>query len=168
KIAGAVRAQFLHRVCAKHSVALELRLGEELISGALVRECFAPLKIFVDVARLIAVTRRLDVNDDAIGSGRTVDCGITNAANGALMARLFRCVDLAAGINVHLIEVDRNPKIHPNFSHRFTEISKRTLGVLACVANYDEMTAAQYHLVKSKVFEMAAIGEIHVWTSVVR
>jgi hypothetical protein len=74
KIAGAVRAEFLHRVCAKHSVAFELRLGEELISGALVRECFAPLKIFVDVARLIAVTSRLDVNDDAIGSGGTIDC----------------------------------------------------------------------------------------------
>ncbi len=74
KIAAAVRAEFLHRVCAEHSVAFELRLGEELISGALVRECFAPLKVFVDVARLIAVTRRLDVNDDAIRSGGTVDC----------------------------------------------------------------------------------------------
>ena len=74
KIVVAVRAEFLHRVRAKHSIAFELRLGEKLVSGALVRECFAPLKVFVDVARLIAVTRRLDVNDDAIRSGGTVDC----------------------------------------------------------------------------------------------
>src|SRR6476620_7926986 len=84
------------------------------------------------------------------------------------MARLFRRVDLAAGINVHLIEVDRNSKIHPNFSHRFTEISKRTFGIRASVANYDEMAAAQHHFIKSEVFEMAAIGEIHVWTFGVR
>ena len=51
------RAEFLHRVRAKHPVAFELRLGEKLVSGALVRKCFAPLKVFVDVARLIAVTR---------------------------------------------------------------------------------------------------------------
>jgi hypothetical protein len=69
----AIGAQLLHRVCAEHSIALELRLGEKLVSGALVRECFAPLKVFVNVARLIAVTCWLDVNDDAIRSGGTVD-----------------------------------------------------------------------------------------------
>ena len=74
KIAGAVRAEFLHRVRAEHPIAFELRLGEKLISGALVRECFAPLEIFVDVPGLIAITRRLDVNDDAIRSGGNVDC----------------------------------------------------------------------------------------------
>jgi len=84
------------------------------------------------------------------------------------MALLFRCVDLAAGINVHLIEVDRNPKIHPNFSHRFTEVGEGTFGIRARVADYDKMAAAQHHFVKTEVFEMAAIGEIHVWTSVVR
>jgi hypothetical protein len=101
KIDVAVRAELLHRVRAKHSVAFELRLGEKLVSGALVPECFAPLKVFVDVARLIAVTRRLDVNDDAIGSGGTVDCGIANATNGAVTALLFRSADLAAGINAN-------------------------------------------------------------------
>ena len=74
KIAGAVRAKFLHRVRAKHSIAFELRFGEKLVRGALVREGFAPLKVFVDVAWLIAVTRRLDVNDDAIWSGGAIDC----------------------------------------------------------------------------------------------
>ena len=74
KIDVAVRAELLHRVRAKHSVAFELRLAEKLVSGALVPECFAPLKVFVDVARLIAVTRRLDVNDDAIRSRGPVDC----------------------------------------------------------------------------------------------
>src|SRR6476619_5262528 len=84
------------------------------------------------------------------------------------MARLFRRIDLAAGINVHLIELDRNPKIHPNFSHRFTEVGERTFGIRACVADYDKMATAKHHFVKSEVFEMAAIGEIHVWTFVVR
>ena len=51
KIAAALRAEFLHRVRAEHSVAFELRLGEELVSGGLVREGDAPLKIFVDVTR---------------------------------------------------------------------------------------------------------------------
>src|SRR5262249_60367212 len=73
KIATAVRAEFLHRVCPEHSVALELRLREKLVSGALVRECFAPLKVFVDVPRLITVTDWLDVNNDAVGSSGTVD-----------------------------------------------------------------------------------------------
>src|SRR4029077_5581364 len=168
KIVAAIRAEFLHRVRPKHSIAFELRLGEKLVSGALVRECFAPLKIFVNVARLIAVTRRLNVNDDAIWSGGTVDCRIANAANGAVTAPLFRCVDFASGINVHLIEVDRNPKIHSNFPHRFTEISEGTFGIRAGVAGYDKMAAAQHHFVKTEVFEMPAIGEVHVWTFVVR
>src|SRR6266576_334700 len=84
------------------------------------------------------------------------------------MALLFRCVDLAAGINVHLIEVDRNPKIHPNFSHRFTEVGEGTFWIRARVAEYDKMAAAQHHFVKNEVFEMDAIGKIHVWASVVR
>ena len=53
KIAAGFPAEFLHRVRAEHAVALELRLGEKLVSGALVRKCFAPLKVFVDIARLI-------------------------------------------------------------------------------------------------------------------
>jgi hypothetical protein len=162
KISIAICAKLLHRVRPKHSIAFELRFGEELVSGALVRECFAPLKVFVDVARLIAVTRRFDVKDDAIRSSGTVDSRIAYAADGAVTAPLFRWVDLAARINVHLIEFDRNPKIHPNFSHRFTEISERTFGILACVADYDEMAAAQHHFIKPEIFEMAAIGEIYV------
>src|SRR5439155_23082642 len=97
-----------------------------------------------------------------------VDCAIAEPANRAVTAPPLRCVDLAAGINVHLIEVDRNPKIHSNFSHRFTEVGEGTFGIRARVADYDKMAAAQHHFVKTEVFEMAAIGEIHVWTSVVR
>src|SRR5512133_747922 len=52
------------------------------------------------------------------------------------MALQFRCVDLAAGIKVHSIEVDRNSEIHPNFSHRFTEVREGTFGIRARVADY--------------------------------
>ena len=73
-LAGAVRAEFLHRVRTEHPIAFELRFREKLVNSAFVRERFAPLEIFVDVPGLIAVTRRLDVNDDAIRSRGTVDC----------------------------------------------------------------------------------------------
>ena len=73
KITGAVRAEFLHRVRAEHPITFELRFREKLVSGAFVRERFTPLKVFVDVPGLIAITRRLNVNDDAIRSGGTVD-----------------------------------------------------------------------------------------------
>ena len=84
------------------------------------------------------------------------------------MAVLFHRVDLVARINAHLIEVNRNPKIDPNFSHRFAEVGERTFGIRARVADYDKMAAAKHHFVKTEVFEMPAIGEIHVWTFVVR
>jgi hypothetical protein len=73
KVSAAICAKFLYRVRAKHSVALELRFGEKLVCGALVRKGFVPFELFVNVTWFIAITRRLDVNDDAIGSSRTVD-----------------------------------------------------------------------------------------------
>ncbi len=73
KAAAAICAKFLHGVRAKHPIALELRFGEKLVCGALVREGFVPFEVFVNVARFIAITRRLDVNDDPVGSSRTVD-----------------------------------------------------------------------------------------------
>ena len=72
KIAAALCAQLVHRVHAEHPIAFELRFGEELVRGAFVRERFAPLEVFIDVARFIAITRRLDINDNAIGSSGTV------------------------------------------------------------------------------------------------
>ncbi len=71
KICRAAGAKFFNGIRAKHSVTLELRFGEKLVSRALVRECFAPLKVFVNVAWFVAVTRRLDVNNNAIGRVRT-------------------------------------------------------------------------------------------------
>ena len=53
KIAAAVRAEFLHRIRAKHPVAFELRFREKLVS-VLVGEGFAPLKVCVNVARFVA------------------------------------------------------------------------------------------------------------------
>ena len=89
-------------VCAaEHSIAFELRLGEKLVSRALVRECYAPLKVFVDVARLIAVTRRLYVNNYAIRSGGirrllNIGCGQWRSyglSGGHVSTRGLRCVD---------------------------------------------------------------------------
>ncbi len=73
KVAAALCAKFLHGVRAKHPVALELRFGEKLVCGALMRESFVSFEVFVNVARFIAITGRLDVNDDTVGSSRTVD-----------------------------------------------------------------------------------------------
>ena len=50
KIPTALRAESLHRIRPKHSVALELRLGEKLVSGALLGEGFAASKVCVNVA----------------------------------------------------------------------------------------------------------------------
>ena len=68
EIAGAMGAKFLHRVRAEHAVTLELRFTEKLILRALVWKSFARLEIFVDVARLVSVTGRFDVNEHAIGN----------------------------------------------------------------------------------------------------
>ncbi len=73
KVAAAICAESLHRVRAKHSVALELRFGEKLVCGALVWKSFVPFEVFVNVTRFIAITHWLDVNDDPVGSRRTVD-----------------------------------------------------------------------------------------------
>jgi len=72
EIAAAICAKFFHGVRAKHAIALKLRFGEKLIGRALVREGFARLELFVDVAGFIPITSRFDVNDNAIGSGGTV------------------------------------------------------------------------------------------------
>lgn len=54
KVVNRVLAKILYCIEAEHAVTLELRFGEKLVSRALVRKCFAPCKIFVDVARFIA------------------------------------------------------------------------------------------------------------------
>ena len=74
EVTAAILAKYLHSVRPKHPIAFELRFGEELVSRALVRKCFAPLEVLVNVAWLVAVTRRFDVNDDAIRSIGTIDC----------------------------------------------------------------------------------------------
>ena len=60
-------AKSLHCIDAEHAVTLELRFGEKLVRGALVRECFAPLKVFVNVAWFFAIAGWLYVNDYAVG-----------------------------------------------------------------------------------------------------
>src|SRR6266513_747349 len=88
-IAAAPCEELVHRVRAKHPITFTLRFGEELVRGAFVRECFAPLEVLIDVA-----------------------------TNGTVVARLFQRVDLAPGINAHFTEVDRDSKIDANFAHR--------------------------------------------------
>ena len=92
KVFNRVLAKILHCIEAEHAVALELRFGEKLIARALVRECFALLKVFVDVARFIAVTCRFDVNDDAVRRLLSVHvrvhCRIADATNGTVVTFL--------------------------------------------------------------------------------
>ena len=66
KIAGALRAELLHRVHPKHAIAFELRFGKELVARAFVRKSFVALKVFVDITRFISVTRGLDVDENAV------------------------------------------------------------------------------------------------------
>src|SRR5262245_51041161 len=54
KVVNRDLAKILYCIEAVHAVTLELRFGEKLVSRALVRKCFAPCKIFVDVTRFIA------------------------------------------------------------------------------------------------------------------
>src|SRR5258708_38180671 len=79
------------------------------------------------------------------------------------MAGSFKVVDCAAGVNGHCAELDRDSKIDSDFAHCFAEIGIGTFGILTPVAHDDKMTATQHHLVNSKVFEMAAIRQIHVF-----
>ena len=67
KIAAGVGAKFFYRVLAQHAIALKLRLREKLIGRALVREGFALLKVFVNVARFIAIAGWLYVDNYAVG-----------------------------------------------------------------------------------------------------
>src|SRR5206468_11663690 len=120
KVAAASCAKILHRVRAKHSVALELRFGEKLVRGALVREGFVPFEVFVNVARFIAITRRLDVNDDPVRSGRTIDRRIADSTNRTVVPRIFERADFRTRINAHVIELDWDSKIDPNLAHGLT------------------------------------------------
>src|SRR5882724_397788 len=115
KVSNRLLAKILHCIEAEHAVTLELRFGEKLIGGALVRECFAPLKVFVNVAWFFAVTRRFDVNENAVRSLLSVrvpvQFRIADATNGtgvAFLAGTFQRVNLAARIDAHPIEFDRN------------------------------------------------------------
>src|SRR5215470_18861486 len=105
KVFNRVLAKILHCIEAKHAVTLELRFGEKLVSRALVRKCLALLKVFVDVAWLIAIAGWLYVNDYAVGRFLSVHvrvhCRIAYATNCTAVGSLagsFQCVDLAAGI----------------------------------------------------------------------
>ncbi len=92
KVFNRVLAKILHCIEAEHAVALELRFGEKLIARALVRECFALLKVFVDVARLIAIAGWLYVNNYAVGRFLSVHlrvhCRIADATNGTVVTFL--------------------------------------------------------------------------------
>ena len=67
KVFNRLLAKILHCIEAEHAVTLELRFGEKLVSGALVRKSFAPLKVFVNVARFFAIAGGLYVNNYAVG-----------------------------------------------------------------------------------------------------
>src|SRR5256886_4519083 len=159
----AVGAKLRHGVCAKHPITFELRLGEELIGRALVRKLRICFEVFVDVTRFVAITSGSNIDDDTIRCSVAVHDRITDATDSAVMAWTFHRVDLAARINAHWSKFDRNSKIDANFAHGLTEIGKGTFRVLGGVAYYNVMAAAQQHLIKPKVLEMAAIGEVHIF-----
>ena len=64
-----------------------------------------------------------------------------------LWPALFQRVDLAAGINSHFTELDRDSKIDPNFSHGLTQVGERTFRILARVAHHNVVTSTEHHLV---------------------
>src|SRR5437870_4795272 len=156
KISIAICAKLPHGVCTKHPIALELRLRKELVACALVRERRIGLKVFVDVARFVAVTNRLDVNDDSIRSVGTVHYRVANATHGAVMAGTFKRIDCAARVDGHCAELDRDSKIDADFADCFTQVGIRTFRVLAGIAYDNVMAATQHHLVKTKILEMSA------------
>ena len=100
KVFNRLLAKILHCIEAEHAVTLELRFGEKLVSGALVRKSFAPLKVFVNVARFITVTRWLYVNNYAFGRYfpfTSVHCRADDRWRCSLSGRHVSTRDCAAG-----------------------------------------------------------------------
>src|SRR6266513_599644 len=120
------------------------------------------LKVFVDISRFVAVTSRLDVNDNAIWSVTAVDDGVADATHRAIVTRSGKRVDCTARIDSHFVELDRDPEIDPDFANCLAEIGKGAFRIFTPVAHHNEVTAAKHHLVQSKVLEMAAIGEVYI------
>jgi hypothetical protein len=50
------------------------------------------------------------------------------------VARIFVRFDFGARINAHLIELDWDSKIDPNFAHGLAQIGERTFRILASIA----------------------------------
>lgn len=90
----------------KHAVTLKLQLGEKLVLRGVAREGFAGLDVFVDVARIVALTSQFDVNEHAVHGTGAVHNRIRDATNCAVVARTLQRVDFAAWLNAHRAKVN--------------------------------------------------------------
>ncbi len=106
----------------EHPIALELRLAEELIGRALVREQLVALEVLVDVARLVAVAGGFDVNQHTVRRGGAIDLRIANATHRRMAAAHVLGAFLIAPMNGDLAELDRDPEVDANLAHRVAEI----------------------------------------------
>src|SRR5215213_1043396 len=100
------RRKQVHRMHAEHAIALELRLTEELVRRALVREGLVRFEVLVDIAGLIAVTRRLDVNDHAFRCLSAIDVLVANPPERGVTTRSRTGMLVVASVYADLVELD--------------------------------------------------------------
>src|ERR1044072_4048115 len=167
---GLVRlaVELFEYVEAEHSVALELRLVEELVGRRLVREVLVALRGVEHVARLVAVDGGLDVDELAGFAARVaVHPFVVYVCDGAVSARLLLKACGARGDVGLLLEPDVYAEVYANLPHRAAEVVVRARGVCRAVHDEDVTAAPQDHLVEAEVLEVAAVGEEHVRVAVV-
>ena len=80
-----------------------------------------------------------------------------------MAATLVRRMFIVPPVDSDLIEVDRNAEINPDLAHGIAQVGEGAFRILSRVADDNVARPPQDHLVKGKVLEVAAIGEVDVW-----
>ncbi len=111
-----------------------------------------------DVDRFIAGQSRLDVEQRAV-FGMLVDARIADDSDRAVRVAVWtmRWADANASR-----EIDRDPEIDSDFADRIAQILERVVAIARRIGDDDEPAAPRDHFVQSEIFEMPAIGQIHV------
>ena len=135
------------------AIALELRLGEELVARRLMRKVRVILGVLHDVGRHLRDARRLDVDQRADLSAPVIDL-----ADRAGIGADATFVTLADAGDIH---ANVHAEIDPALADRVAEVLEREVTIRTTVAGDDVTASATHELINTQVFKMSAIGQIH-------
>ena len=161
------RQQLVGDLKSQRPVAFELRLAEELIARALVREIRIGGGIASNADVLDAVIGGLDVQQEAVFPAavriRVVDRSdrVIRRVGPLLAGRPRRQL-------FHVLERDPHAKIEGDLADGVAEIVELELRIATGIAHDDQAAAPPHHLVDAEVLEVTAVGQIDVLVRVGR